>query len=93
MSAVHQLYSASLAAADDAHKDRMKEALAVRAAAVLSAQAVGDFSDNGTAPSFGAALIEADFAHFEALRSSEARRRDDRVSARAIYREGLLATR
>jgi hypothetical protein len=29
MSAAHQLYTASLAAADEAHKDRMKEALAL----------------------------------------------------------------
>jgi hypothetical protein len=87
MSAAHQLYTASLAAADEAHKDRMKEALGARAAAVLSARATRNASDSDTDPVLNAALIAADFAHFEALRSSEARRVGDRMLARAAFRQ------
>jgi hypothetical protein len=84
MSTAHQPYTASLAAADEAHKERMKEALGARAAAVLTAQASRNVADSGD-PVLKAALLAADFAHFEALRSSEAKRVDDRMVARAAF--------
>jgi hypothetical protein len=87
MSSAHQLYIAALAAADEAHKDRMKEALGAHAAAVMSARATRDASDSGTDPALNAALVAADFAHFEALRSSEARRVSDRKVARTAFRQ------
>jgi hypothetical protein len=79
------VYSASLIAADEAHKERMKKALGARTAAVSLAERPST-SDSGTEPAFNAALVAADFAHFEALRSSEARRLRDREIARATYR-------
>jgi hypothetical protein len=87
MSSAHQLYIAALAAADEAHKVRMKEALSAHAAAVSSARATRNASDSGSDPALNAALAAADFAHFEALRSSEAMRLGDMKVARTAFRE------
>lgn len=74
MSSAHQLYIAALAAADEAHKVRMKEALERNS------------SESGADPALSAALVAADYAHFEALRISEARRVSDRKVARTAFR-------
>ena len=44
-------------------------------------------ADSGSDPALNAALVAADFAHFEALRSSEARRLGDMKVARTAFRE------
>ena len=87
MSAAHQVYSGSLVAADDAHKERMKTALATRTTAVSLARSLHGASDSGIEPIFNSMFVAADFAHFEALRSSEVRRVQDRQIARAAFRE------